>query len=497
MAGAYDRLKKLIEQEEEQKGKRRSGSYGETPANRGSRAAHGELTESGSTEYRGKRYARPAEGAQEKKTAPWERAVSKAMTAAGTQKRRQEEAARETGGLTPALEARYQQANGVNRAPSAYQTYMMQQVNAQPRQAETRSTDELRRDMNRQNRLAAGTNRMAADMGNRMTQDQSLIYNPTYTSNLRTMGQTMEAQQEKANRATRLYQTLSAQRREQEERAKVLEMIMMRNPDFLKNSQGNVAIADGGMAVSTGSNSKARLYRDIYYRGTSGIDGKGVTDSAARNVTDEEAAVFFYIWNTQTPEAAERFYKDYLENRAGERQMGKIQTQAQAYGEYDPLGASVLSVGTNVLSGVGLVDMAWQNIARSVGITDKNKPLNYYSPAQSFSLKTDALRQGASNFLEQAAVDEIKRIHPNVKHPENYAKVAGFLYQTGMSMADSSVAVALNLMGIPEPLTLAMMGSAAGTRAIREARERGATDGQKYSTCSGGSWSRASAKRRR
>lgn len=66
MAGAYDRLKKLIEQEEEQKGKRRSGSYGETPANRGSRAAHGELTESGSTEYRGKRYARPAEGAQEK-----------------------------------------------------------------------------------------------------------------------------------------------------------------------------------------------------------------------------------------------------------------------------------------------------------------------------------------------------------------------------------------------------------------------------------------------
>ena len=48
--------------------------------------------------------------------------------------------------LTPELEARRQQAAGVNRAPNAYQQYMMSVMNSLPPQEETRSTDELRRE---------------------------------------------------------------------------------------------------------------------------------------------------------------------------------------------------------------------------------------------------------------------------------------------------------------------------------------------------------------
>ena len=380
--------------------------------------------------------------------------------------------------LTPEMEARYQQANGVNRAPTAYQTYMMQVANSQPAQEETRSTDELRRDMNRQNRLARGTERMAADRGNQLTQDQSLIYNPGYTSNLRTMDQMREAQQAKADRATEIYQTMSVQRREQEEQEKYAAL--MSNPDFVAKSQGDPTIGNKTSATSLAP--AERLYQKIFHRNDTKDANGNIKDAAgsdaARFVNDEEAAIFYYLWNTQGAKAAQSYYYGYVENRAGERRAQLAQQQAQAYGEYDPVGASIARVGYNAMSGIGLVDMALQNLTRALGITDRNKPLNYNSDAQLPGQVADALQSGASNFVEQFAADEIKRINPNVKHPENYAKVASFLYQTGMSMADSSVAIALNLMGIPEPLTLANMGAAAGTRAIREARERGATDGQ-------------------
>lgn len=379
--------------------------------------------------------------------------------------------------LTPEMEARFQQARGGNRL-TPYQAAMQAATAAAPAAPETRSTDELRRDMNRQNRIARGTERMAADMGNQMLRDQSLIYNPDYTSNLRTMGRTMEAQQNKAAAATELYQTLSVQRREQEEREKYAAL--MSNPDFVAKSQGDPTI--GNKASSTSLAPAERLYQKIFHRNDTKDANGNIKDAAgsdaARFVNDEEAAIFYYLWNTQGAKAAQSYYYGYVENRAGERRAQLAQQQAQAYGEYDPVGASIARVGYNAMSGIGLVDMALQNLTRALGITDRNKPLNYNSDAQLPGQVADALQSGASSFVEQFAADEIKRINPSVKHPENYAKVASFLYQTGMSMADSSVAIALNLMGIPEPLTLANMGAAAGTRAIREARERGATDGQ-------------------
>lgn len=368
--------------------------------------------------------------------------------------------------LTPEMEAEYQRRNGVNRAPTAYQTYMMQVANSQPAQEETRSTDELRRDMNRQNRIARGTERMAADMAGQGLRDQSLLFNPTYTSNLRTMGRTMEAQQGKAAAATNLYQTLSVQRREREEREKYAAL--MQNPDFAAKSQGDPAI--GNKASATALSPAERLYQSIYNHGREKTNAKD--RNAAEFVSDEEAGIFFYLWNTQGPRAAQSYYNDYVDNRASQRRAEEAQAQAEAFGHRDILGSSAESVIANAASGVGLVDMAWQNIARSVGLTDKNKPLNYYSSAQLPGLVSDAIRKGAA--------DEIAAIFPKVKIGKggNAVNVASFLYETGMSMADSGVAILLNRIGIPEPLTLANMGAAAGTRAIRDARERGASDGQ-------------------
>jgi hypothetical protein len=362
--------------------------------------------------------------------------------------------------LTPEMEARYQQANGVNRAPNAYQTYMMQFANAQPQREETRSTDELRRYMIRQNRLAAGMDRMAADASQGI---QERMYDQNYTDYLRNIGNARDQQVSRAAAATELYQTVSTQRREQEEREKY--SALMSNPDFAAKSQGDPKI--GNKVSATALSPAERLYQDIYNRDRRSGDAKN--NDAARYTSDEEAGVFFYLWNTQGPKAATAYYQGFVENRAGQRRAEEAQAQAARYGAYDPVGASIASVGYNVMSGVGLVDMALQNLTRAVGITDRNKPLNYNSDLQLPGQVTDALRQGVADYLEE--------LYPNAKIG-NSVNVASFLYQTGMSMADSGVAVVLNMMGVPEPLTLAGMGAAAGTRAIREARERGASDGQ-------------------
>ncbi len=365
--------------------------------------------------------------------------------------------------LTPEMEARRQAAAGVNRAPNAFQTYMMQYANAQPRQEETRSTDELRRDMNKQNRLAAGMDRMAADASQGI---QNRMYDRNYTGYLRNIETAREQQEARAAAATNLYQALSTQRREQEEREKYAAL--MQNPDFAAKSQGDPAI---GRKVSATSLSPAeRLYVSIYNHGGEKTNAKD--RNAAEFVSDEEARVFFYLWNTQGPRAAQSYYNDYVDNRASQRRAEEAQAQAEAFGRRDILGSSAESVVTNAVSGVGLVDMAWQNLARSIGLTDKNKPLNYYSSAQLPSLVTDAMRKGAA--------DEIAAAFPgmSIGKGENAVNVASFLYQTGMSMADSGVAILLNTVGVPKGATLAMMGAAAGTRAIRDARERGASDGQ-------------------
>lgn len=397
--------------------------------------------------------------------------------------------------LTPALEAGVQ-ANAGKNGLTPYQVFMQAQMAKVPtapvkeEKQDTRTDRQLFNDYLKQTARANSMDRMATDytqgvQGRSPTASEQMLgmsdqgiqqrlYDPTYTTRLSAIGERMENQRAKADKATELYNSVTTEKKLQKEREKYLPL--MSNPDFLKNSQGSQAIADAGMATATGSNAKARLYRDIYYRGTAGIDGKGVTDSAARNVNDEEAAMFFYLWNTQGSDAAETYYNDYVKNRASQRQMEIIQDQARAYGEYDPIGASVRSVGTQIMSGVGLVDMAWQNFSRLVGLTSASNPLNYYSPAQSFGLKTDAYREGAMDYLVRLTADELERA--GVKNPDKYAKVAGFLYQTGMSMADSGVAALMVSLGIPEPLTLANMGASAGTRAIRDARERGATDGQ-------------------
>lgn len=124
------------------------------------------------------------------------------------------------------------------------------------------------------------------------------------------------------------------------------------------------------------------------------------------------------------------------------------QSWAEATREH-PILASALSVPLSITSGLGFLDLATQKIG---------------NPDKSIDFNTGTMRAaGAGTTIRETAVEDMNSLE-------------SFLYQTGMSMADSTAIAALSQLGVPGASVL-LSGSAA-TSAAREAKERGGTDAQ-------------------
>lgn len=124
------------------------------------------------------------------------------------------------------------------------------------------------------------------------------------------------------------------------------------------------------------------------------------------------------------------------------------QSWAEATREH-PILASALSVPLSITSGLGYLDLATQKIG---------------NPDKAIDFNTGTMRAaGAGAAIRETAVEGMNGLE-------------SFLYQTGMSMADSTAIAALSQFGVPGASVL-LSGSAA-TSAAREAKERGGTDAQ-------------------
>lgn len=124
------------------------------------------------------------------------------------------------------------------------------------------------------------------------------------------------------------------------------------------------------------------------------------------------------------------------------------QSWAEATREH-PILASALSVPLSITSGLGYLDLATQKIG---------------NPDKAIDFNTGTMRAaGAGTTIRETAVEDMNGLE-------------SFLYQTGMSMADSTAIAALSQLGVPGASVL-LSGSAA-TSAAREAKERGGTDAQ-------------------
>lgn len=234
-------------------------------------------------------------------------------------------------------------------------------------------------------------------------------------------------------------------------------------PDFLINSYGDAETANRG-AESTDAAEIA--YARIYGRDHATAKPDNLSGDIYRYVTDDEAHMFYYLWNTQGKKAASEYLKS-VEYQINERLAAEQQERINKLTETTAgkVYASAASVLLNQGSIIGVVDLTMQNIRRMLG---DNRPIDYNTQAQAIGKAAQQIRANVSENLEGNTKTQLFGI----------TNLAAFLYQTGMSMADSSLQLVLNRFGVPEPVTLALMSGGAAQQAVYDAKEHGASDGQ-------------------
>ena len=136
--------------------------------------------------------------------------------------------------------------------------------------------------------------------------------------------------------------------------------------------------------------------------------------------------------------------------------------------------ASAKSVAQNLTGGLATLDLAMQNAHKK--LTGDETPVDYYRPEMIGQAKAKAARETVSQRLEESTEFSTGLT----------GNVAVFLYNTGMSMADSAASALLgSVFGGAAAATKiggALLGGTAATQAAVEAKERGVSDEQALMT---------------
>ncbi len=262
------------------------------------------------------------------------------------------------------------------------------------------------------------------------------------------------------------------------------------NADFQEKSKVAREDTTGGFGIMWGDNWLG--WGDPIYDYINDIDGErerrkysgdGDQGDAALYkyslMTDQEIARYNYLYNQDGKRAAND-YLNYLEYELDERQQDYIQESMIAFAGEHPYLSTALSVPANLLSGVGFLDVAWQNLEK--GITEAvtgeyGGPINYNTASMTPATVTTTIRgtnaQNLANKYGVISLDETD--HPILSRILN-GKSVGDVYQLGMSMVDST-AVAL-LSPIMGTYGTALLGGSAATQGMLDAVSAGATDEQ-------------------
>ena len=146
---------------------------------------------------------------------------------------------------------------------------------------------------------------------------------------------------------------------------------------------------------------------------------------------------------------------DYRQRQKNRENYEAEVAEAVEYAEDHKVGASIKSVGQNLTGGLGYISLAEQRLHNK--LTGKDRPLDYYTPEMLGTAKAQAARETVS---------------------KDMGKVGAFLYNTGMSMADSAAIMGMAALGIPPVVGSVLLGGTAATSAAMEAKKRGVSDDQ-------------------
>lgn len=147
------------------------------------------------------------------------------------------------------------------------------------------------------------------------------------------------------------------------------------------------------------------------------------------------------------------YYKNIPKREKNAELYEEMQQAGEAYAETNPGLATVTSVGTNLVSGIGAIKTALDKAI------DPDTPIDYHGGAFLPYAYTSGVRNTVSKNLET-----------------DYGKGASFAYGVGTSMLDSAATVGMTMAGVPAWLATSTLGGAAATAAMQEAKDRGLDD---------------------
>ena len=211
--------------------------------------------------------------------------------------------------------------------------------------------------------------------------------------------------------------------------------------------------------------------RDIVASGLRTMQGGSNYGKRLLQMTDDEIAAYNYLYNTQGKKAAKE-YIEYLTPSLNAREMGDLQKHWENLAEEAPFIASVGSTLSNATSGLGFVDVSFQN-ARNI-ITGDYRPIDYNTPFMQPTVSTTTIR----GTISENIADKTGRINIDPEKNPILASVfngksLGDVYQLGMSMMDS---VSVGYL----PGGTILLGGAAASQGMLDAVARGASDSQAW-----------------
>lgn len=153
--------------------------------------------------------------------------------------------------------------------------------------------------------------------------------------------------------------------------------------------------------------------------------------------------------------------RNYALTQQHANEAAEMAQQVAQEAKEHPWLSSAMSVGTNMMAGAGALDIAAQNaLNRTDPFTGEKMAVDRYTKSMVPSTVTNTIRGSVS---------------------EDMSGIGSFLYNTGMSMADSlatlAVGGATGLHGAADVI----LGGAAASQAITDAYDRGASDSQAMS----------------
>lgn len=147
------------------------------------------------------------------------------------------------------------------------------------------------------------------------------------------------------------------------------------------------------------------------------------------------------------------YYRNIPRREKNAETYEEIQGAAEAYAETNPTLATIVSVGSNLASGIGAIGATFEHLL------DPDTPVDYHGGAFLPYAYTSGVRDTVSRNLET-----------------DHGKAASFAYGVGTSMLDSAATVGLTAAGVPAWLATSTLGGAAATSAMQEAKDRGLDD---------------------